>query len=231
MKRLTRLLPGLCVVAVLAVNAQDGGTRMHMQEHVARINAINSALLVGDLDAIREPAIWLADHEPLPDIDLVYEPFMLALRLHAREIATATDIPTAADAAARIAVDCGKCHRAVGVEPDFGHSPTPPEWDDMASHMQRHRWAVDRLWEGLTGPSDIGWSRGIRMLAETPLLGTETGWDEAEAGGDALARDVHELGRDAASALTPEARIVVYQKMVSTCAECHAQTAGGPRPD
>ena len=231
MKRIKRLLPLLCLSVALAVNAEDAGTRVHMQEHLVCINAINEALLDGDLDGLREPAIWLADHEPLADVDLLYEPFLLALRKHARAIATATDVPTAAEAAARIAVDCGNCHRATHVVPDFGHSPTPPEWDDMASHMQRHRWAVDRLWEGLTGPSDVGWRRGSRMLAEAPLLGTDPGWDETQASSDAWARRVHELGRDAASALTPEARIVVYRKIISACAGCHAQAARGPRPD
>ena len=145
---------------------------------------------------------------------------------------TASDIEEAAAATAAIAVDCGNCHRATGVEPDFVEAGDPAEWADTASHMQRHQWAADRLWEGLIGPSDGSWSRGIRMLAEEPLLGTVTGWDDADSEeGDYLARQVHELGRDAASALTPDARITVYQKMLATCATCHVNTAGGPRPD
>jgi len=225
------LLPLFCLALAAIVHADEPGARVHMQEHLSRINAIRSAIVTDDLEGVREPAIWLADHEPLDDLELVYEPFVLSMRAHARGIATAADIETAALATARIAVDCGNCHAATGVRPDIGQAREPAGWSDMATHMQRHRWAVDRLWEGLTGPSDLSWSRGIRMLAEAPLLGTEPGWDEAETGGDALARRVHELGRDAASALTPEARVTVYAKMISTCAACHARSDGGPRPD
>lgn len=226
-----RRLPLVCLFFAISAGAQESAIRAHMQEHLVRVNAIRDAILVSDLEGLREPAIWLADHDPAPDTELVYEPFMLALRERAADIATATDIESAAAATARIAVACGNCHRAVGVEPDLGQASDPPAWSDLASHMRRHSWAVERLWEGLIGPSDIAWSRGIRMLAEAPLLGVEPSWDGAEAEGDELARRVHELGNDAASALTPEARITVYQKMLATCAECHAVTDGGPRPD
>jgi cytochrome c553 len=231
MKTLIGLLALPCLALAAAVPGQEPGAAAHMQQHLARINVIKSAILVGDLERVREPAIWLVDHEPLDQLDLIYEPFVLSMRGHARDVATAADIGAAARATARIAVDCGNCHRATGVEPDVGQAQEPPAWSDMASHMQRHRWAVDRLWEGLIGPSDGSWSRGIRMLAEAPLLGTEAGWDDAETEGDALARRVHELGRDAASALTPEARVTVYAKMIAACAACHARSAGGPRPD
>jgi mono/diheme cytochrome c family protein len=215
----------------IGAGAQEAAMRAHMQEHLVRVNAIRDAILASDLESLREPAIWLADHEPLPDTELVYEPFMLALRQQAADIAVATDIEMAAAATARIAVACGNCHRAVSVEPDLGQSKDPPAWSDLASHMQRHSWAVDRLWEGLIGPSDIAWSRGIRMLADAPLLGVEPAWDDTDATGDELARRVHELGVDAAAALTPEARITIYKKMLATCAECHASALGGPRPD
>ncbi len=221
----------LCLLLATSGSAQDAATHAHMQEHLERVNAIRDAILLSDVESVREPAVWLADHDPLPDIELIYEPFVLSLREHAVEIVSAADVETAAAATARIAVDCGNCHRATDVEPDFGQARTPPEWSDLASHMQRHSWALDRLWEGLIGPSDIAWSRGIRMLAEAPLLGVEPAWDDSESTGDVLARRVHELGVDAASALTPEARIIVYQKMLATCAACHAQTGGGPRPD
>lgn len=95
--------------------------------------------------------------------------------------------------------------------------------------MQRHQWAADRLWEGLIGPSDAAWSRGIRMLAEAPLHGTEPSWDTA-SDGDELARRVHELGSEAASALLPHARATVYGEMLGLCADCHTRTGGGPAP-
>jgi cytochrome c553 len=219
------------LVAPLVAAADVVGARLHMQAHLERIDAIRSALVVGSVESVREPAAWLAVHEPPADIDLVYEPFILSLRDHARQIAAARDIATAAGATASIGVDCGNCHRAAGVEPAFGPQGEPPSWPDTASHMQRHRWAIDRLWDGLSLPSDAAWERGTSALAEAPLLGTVMGRDDGGEEADALAQRVHALGRDAASALTPDARATLFGKLVSACADCHRRAHDAPRPD
>ena len=125
---------------------------------------------------------------------------------------------------------CQNCNFAWKITLELGYDQKPPAWSDMESHMQRHQWAIDRLWEGLIGPSDAAWSRGIRMLAEAPLHGTEATWDEPAAAGDELARRVHELGREAATALLPPARAAVYGEVLGVCADCHTRTGGGPTP-
>ena len=90
----------------------------------------------------------------------------------------AEDIVSAAASVSAIATNCANCHMASEVNLQFGYDQEPSEWQDLETHMQRHQWGVDRLWEGLIAPSDASWSRGIRMLAEAPLEGTETAWDE-----------------------------------------------------
>lgn len=221
-------------VAAPILSAQDADvgeqsdSATHMQEHLVRITMIKSEIIGGDLDGTKRPANWLANHEPLPEASLLYVPFTLSMQEHAREIVVAEDIVSAAASVSAIATDCANCHMASEVNLQFGFDQEPSEWQDLETHMQRHQWAVDRLWEGLIAPSDASWSRGIRMLAEAPLEGTETSWDEAPPERVELAQQVHLLGREAVSAITPEARASVYSKMLGTCAACHARTGGGP---
>ncbi len=227
----------LCLLAAaLALAAQENPVEgesvaaIHMQEHLLRITDIKAAIVAGDLKAIRAPALWLAEHEPLPDLPLIYEPFLLSLRRNALRMVDAEDVVTAAAGVSAIARNCAGCHLASNVDLKFGFDQEPPAWSDLQSHMQRHQWAVDRLWEGLIGPSDGAWSRGITMLAEAPLHGTEASWDDEASGGDALAYRVHLLGRQAIAALTPESRSAIYGTLLGVCAECHTRTGGGPRP-
>lgn len=230
-----RQLPGivsgmwLAILLQPAAEAQDANLAAHMQEHMQRITEVRTEIIRGDLDSLRRPATWLAEHEPSPEAAILYVPFILAMRGHATDILEAPDIRTAAADVAVIATDCANCHIASEVNLEFGNKAEPPAWTDMDSHMQRHQWAIDRLWEGLIGPSDASWSRGIRMLAEAPLHGTEATWNETLVDGDEMARRVHELGREAATALLPYARAEVYGEMLAVCADCHTRTGGGPR--
>ena len=235
MKRCTKPVLAVCLVvaaqllAVPGPQAQEMDTALHMQEHLEQITRIKTAIVRGDLDRTRRPATWLAQHEPTPEASMLYVPFILSMQDHASEILDAETVSEAAQDLSRVATDCANCHVASEVEVDFGQTGTPPGWADMASHMQRHQWAIDRLWEGLIAPSDASWSRGIRMLAEAPLHGTEATWDEEVHEGDELARKVHQLGREAATALLPYARAEVYGEMLGACAECHLRTGGGPQ--
>lgn len=235
MNRCNRRVLALCLfLAVVAPLAQEGdsedpsATAIHMHEHLVQLTDIKAEIVAGNLAGTREPAAWLADHEPMDDMPLVYEPFVQSMRGNALAILDAGDLESAAVGVSTIARDCAACHTAFGIDLKFGFDQEPPAWSDLESHMQRHQWAVDRLWEGLIGPSDGSWSRGITMLAEAPLKGTEASWDEEATHGDELASRVHMLGREAASALTPEARSGVYGRIVGTCAECHTRTGGGP---
>ena len=230
----SKVLAGLLACVAILV-AQDAATdesdlSLHMQQHLQQITQIQTAVIRGDLDGLRRPATWLQQHEPAPEASILFIPFILSMRDHASEILEAKDIRTAAADVSAIATACANCHIASEVRLSFGNATEPPGGPDLGSHMQRHQWAVDRLWEGLIGPSDASWSRGVRMLAEAPLHGTEARWDDTEIHGDAMARRVHELGREAATALLPHARAAVYGEMLGVCADCHTRTGGGPSP-
>lgn len=238
--RLSRVAAPVVAVGILALaaghidnanSADESDTMLHMHEHLVRLTDVKAAVLIGDLEAARASAEWLALHKPIDGLTPVYASFVESMRENAYLIIEAQDVESAADAMALIANDCAGCHTAMDVNLRFGVDQEPSQWSDLKSHMQRHQWGVDRLWEGLIGPSDASWSRGIRMMAEAPIKGTENHWGEHAETGDALAVRVHELGMEAASALTPEARASVYGEMIAACAACHTATGGGPRPD
>jgi hypothetical protein len=81
--------------------------------------------------------------------------------------------------------------------------------------MARHRWAADRLWEGVIGNSDVAWHAGLDVLAAAPL--------DEPANRAGLAR---QLQRQAENARRPgpgtlTARAAVYGEILTTCASCH----------
>ena len=113
---------------------------------------------MGKLDDIREPAIWLADHEAVAGLPENFEPYVGLMRQYAREINNASDLKSAAISVSGMAKTCSNCHLVNEIEIEFGYDQEPAQWSDTVSHMQRHQWAADRLWEGLIGPSDTAWN-------------------------------------------------------------------------
>jgi hypothetical protein len=117
----------------------------HMHEHLARITTIKSFIIMGNLDGIREPATWLANHEAVAGLPNNYEPYVDQMRRYAREVSNATDFESAAIAVSDMARTCADCHLVNEIEIEFGYDQVPAEWSDTVSHMQRHQWAADRL--------------------------------------------------------------------------------------
>jgi len=97
--------------------------------------------------------------------------------------------------------------------------------------MQRHQWAMDRLWEGLIGPSDAAWNRGTAMLSEEPLHAADVSAgvtaDEADAL-ESIAREIHELGAAGARLTGLNDRSQVYGRILGLCADCHTRVGRGP---
>lgn len=209
-----------------------GDVAMHMHEHLARITTIKSFIIMGDLDGVREPATWLADHQEVDGLPENFEPYIGLMRQYAREVNNAQDFKTAAISVSHMAKTCSNCHLMNEVQIEFGYDQVPAEWSDTVSHMQRHQWAADRLWEGLIGPSDRAWDRGMDMLVDVPLhpddVAGVTSADIDEASIDELARRVHTLAGQGTIARTPAERAEVYGEFLELCAECHTRLGRGP---
>ncbi len=228
----------LSIIALQSLSARDMDEEVesdivtHMHEHLARITTIKSFIIMGNLDGVREPATWLAEHEEASGMPDNFEPYIGLMRAYAREVNNAPDLRAAAISVSQMAKTCSNCHLVNEVEIEFGYDQVPADWADRVSHMQRHQWAADRLWEGLIGPSDTAWNRGTEMLAGVPLhpddLTYDTSADVDKNVIDQLARRVHVLAGQGTAAKTPTARAELYGEMLGVCADCHTRLGRGP---
>jgi len=204
----------------------------HMHELLSRITVIKSLIIMANLDGAREPAAWLADHETVAGLPANFEPYVGLMREYAREINNAPDLKSAAIPVSQMARTCSNCHLANDIEIEFGYDQVPAEWSDTVSHMQRHQWAADRLWEGLIGPSDTAWQRGTDMLVDVPLhpddVMDEPSEDVDSEALERIARRIHVLARQGTNARTPTQRSELYGEMLGLCAECHTRLDRGP---
>ena len=217
-------------LAEVASEEDTSAVADHMHEHLTRISMVKSAIIAGKLEDVREPATWLAEHETVADLPKEFEYYVTQMRSHARQVIEAQDLAAAAGAVSNIAKTCGNCHLANHVFLEFGYDDKPREGlDDIVSHMQRHQWAADRLWEGLIGPSDSAWNRGTDMLIDAPLRPSHVTATAAHNGEiKKIVRRIHALGGIGTETKTPDARSELYAEILGLCASCHALLNGGP---
>ena len=213
------------------VSEEESEAAEHMHDHLTYITTIKAFIIMGRLEGVRQPANWLATHETLPSLPSSYEPFVDFMRSSARQVEKSEDLETAATAVSLMAQNCGNCHRASHVDVEFGYDSLPAQWSDSQTHMQRHQWAMDRLWEGLIGPSDAAWTRGTAELSEEPLHAAElsvsvTASEAREL--ESIAREVHELGAAGVGLTSLNDRSQVYGRILGLCADCHTRVGRGP---
>jgi len=246
MQSLLRWSPALAmllsVVLAPSVRAADEPAQQsfvdHMHGHLEQIGEIKSAVIAGRLEDTREPATWLATHEPPEGLADAWLPYVEEMQRYASRVAAAEDIVAAASGVSEIARTCGECHRASGLSIAFGFDERPPqELQNLLTQMQRHLWAADRMWEGLIGPSDVAWNRGAAMLSEVKLTTADVASaraegaasaDGGEAGIDDLVRRARTMGEQGGMAASAELRSGLYGEFLSLCASCHQLTGGGP---
>jgi mono/diheme cytochrome c family protein len=189
--------------------------------HFQDAGAVQTSVIVGDLDRARQAARRLAAEGEVSGVPAGAEIALAEFRDAARAVAAAESLEEAIGATSRMAQSCGDCHTAQRTGPVFQDVSEEPDFGDVG-HMVEHIWAADRLWEGLVQPTSNGWEAGARVLAEheIPMM-------ELPAGTSSLAVDLKSLGLDAMSDRTPEARSARYEQIVATCAACHIRSAGG----
>jgi len=219
-----------CVSADNDPPAATEGFAEHMHGHLEQISAVKAAVIAGDLEAAREPATWLAEHQEPPGMPDAWAPYVNDMRMQASVAASAENIETVAVAVSEIARSCGSCHAATGFAVAFGYDQRPPaEEQNLMTQMQRHLWAADRMWEGLIGPSDIAWEWGTEMLAEVQLAGSQiTDAPDKKARVDELVEQIRDVGSTGSTAPAGPSRSAMYGQFLSLCANCHSLTGGGP---
>lgn len=218
----------LIVSACIGKTAREGVTPMqtHMYSHLDRAGELHDALVRGDLDRARSPATWIATHQERRDFTGKSAYFQDAMRAFAAEVGKADHLQDAAYAAGRMGQTCGDCHRENEVEPRFliGTAP-PPSGSGAKAEMARHVWASERMWEGLVGPGDQGWSSGVEALVGGWLDTQDVVSNpQDQARIRELVRQIYDLGGKARSAASSSERAELYGEFLNTCNECHLLT-------
>ena len=206
---------------------RDDLMRLHMHENFDLLRAIERLLIRGQLEEARTFARAIAEI-PDPPSHGPWAAQVVAVRDRAAALARATTIDQACRAEAQLAAACADCHTdsaAVALFRSF--PPVPPDRPTVAARMLRHRWAADRMWEGIVGAANEPWTAALEVLAAAPLPFGAPATPRALAAkrlqrlaGDARAK----RGLDA----TP-ARATAYGEILATCASCH-MAAATPAP-
>lgn len=213
------LLVLACLAASCAAFGRSESTLpQHMDAHFTEVSEVQTALVAGDLEATRKPARWLAEHEQHPDLPQGVKSPMEDLRAFARSVLRAQSVADASRCTGEMGAACGRCHAASGAGPHFRMESMAPSGETTSGHMMRHDWAMERMWEGLVGPSDQLWESGATALTADPIFvaGDDRGGKEALQ----LAREVHDLGATA-RLQEPDHRAGIYGRLLTTCAHCH----------
>jgi len=200
----------------------------HMKDHFYKATEIQAAVINGDLEAVREPATWMAEHANSAAMPKEWAQHAQAMHEAALHAAQATSLTDAARAAAQMGAECGSCHRALGAEVTFTVEEPPPEGAGAVAHMDRHAWASGRMWEGMIAPSDVLWDEGAEVLSEAPLAPAELPVDlDVLADVSEMEASIHSMGAGAVGLTGQKERAGVYGRFLGTCASCHEKTGRG----
>jgi mono/diheme cytochrome c family protein len=200
----------------------------YMAEHFVVATWARDSVINGNLDALRRPLRALADYRYSQVAPGGWLPAIARLQEAARLTADAETLDLAAGGVAVMGRVCGECHREnhagprfIGGERDEGKTKS----DTLGTRMYRHMWAADRLWEGLTGPSDEAWRAGAQALVRAPEQAPRTQPPLPPQFASALLQ-VRELGQRALEADSLADRANVYGLFLASCASCHALQVG-----
>ena len=200
----------------------------HMKDHFYKATEMQVAVINGDLEAVREPALWMAEHANSAAMPEEWSPHAEAMHAAARDAAEAADLMAAAQATAAMGAECGNCHKALGAEVGFAVDAAPPEGEGAGPHMGRHVWASGRMWEGLIAPSGVVWDGGAEVLAEAPLAPAELSADlDVLAEVSEMEASIHSMGAEAVGLTEQAERAAVYGNFLTTCAACHEKAGRG----
>jgi hypothetical protein len=204
-----------------AAPAVDVSKQMH--ENLARVTAMQEAVIRGDIEAAVEPARWIADHQESAGLPSGQDAVLADLKKSAAVVAEAKDPKNAATATAMVISYCGTCHTAAKIAPAITEAPKPAAEGPVAAHMVEHQWATDLMYQGLVMPSEERWQKGLAAMAGTPLAEKDLPKD-AKLTKEivALEKKVHEMAGKAKTATDLGTKVAFYGEYIGGCAGCHA---------
>ncbi|MDH4350943.1 MAG: hypothetical protein OEW56_07330 [Gemmatimonadota bacterium] len=192
--------------------------------HYENAGRLYAEAAAGRLDGVRTEARELLARESGEGLPPKTASQVEELRAFATLASRAPDLGSAASAVARVGAACGSCHKSMKRGPAYEVPTGPPAGETpVETRMIRHRWASERLWDGLVGPSDESWHAGVGVLRDVPLFTDALTQDvEQYDAVTKLAWTVHDAGARANSATTQAARADLYGELLGTCAACHS---------
>lgn len=213
---------GVLFVVILAACAPrpPRQVQLEMREHFSRARGVHTAILYGDLPLARETARVLSESQPtgLPEgRDIL----MVNVRVAARAVERSRTLGEASTGAGSLAEGCAVCHETYDAGAGIRARLDVTEVGAMRRHMARHRWAVDRLWEGIVALDDDLWKAGVEAFSEPPLDAAEL----ASRGGEiaiSLATKLHDLGAGGGEIEGTGARARRFGEILEVCVACHA---------
>ena len=200
--------------------ASAAEVRAHMHDHFGKVREVEEAVIRGDLDAAKAPALWIADHQETTGLPAGTESRVVEMKAAARSVASADNIPAAGIAAAALVGACGGCHATARVDPAIAQGPEQTAKGKRPDHMLEHQYAVDLMYHGLIAPASGDWIRGAEALKVAPL-GAKL-FPEVSADAVAAETRVHELAARAVEAPGLSTRVTIYGSLLGGCATCHA---------
>jgi cytochrome c553 len=207
-------------VAEDPVSGETRAVRVGMRSHFDSISEIKDAVIRGDEPMARDLARALAEDPDLLERQPGWAPHTQAVRDAAAAVAAAGSLVAIASATGVLGSRCGGCHSALGVEFDPATPPTPSRGTGVEASMAVHRWAVDRMWEGVVFPSEERWIRGSTMLVASPGCG-DPSRETPVAELDPLCRRLQVVVRQGHDSAALDRRAQAYGHLLVTCARCH----------
>lgn len=208
----------------VAPTAEEPDRAFHMRETFWMAIDARDALVDGDLERAKEAARRLVDYDYRDAFPEDFRPWIVHMKQLADDIVLAEGLHDAAAAVGGLGVTCGNCHWQKEAGP--GQVPVDPEpWRDppeeLAERMDRHQIGIERLWTGLTAPSEEAWRQGTITLTRAPIADPEhEGEPVSELTGRRVSR-IRDLAQQARVASSHTERGRIYGELIATCADCH----------
>lgn len=193
-------------------------TKYHMRLHFHDLADVQRRLLDGKLQEARDFAFLLTTRDSDPSMQQWSE-YTMAVADAAREVMHAPSTEEALRREVKVGLACARCHLATEREQNLAPPPELTNVAGLEGRMARHKWAADRLWEGVITPSDERWRQGLEVLSAAPLVFSAAS-GESQLAESLQRRALLELQQRDASSL--EHRVTAYGELLVTCAGCHA---------
>jgi cytochrome c556 len=194
---------------------------MHLQ--LGKVTIVQQAVIRGDLETAVEPAKWMAEHQESAGFPANTASYVADMKKLAAAVAGAKDIKGAATSTTMMISYCGQCHAAAKVTPVFPDLPRPRTTKGTAAHMLEHQWAVDLMYQGLAGPSDELWKKGVEALKAAPLSMKDLPRDASLTPEIAASEQkIHDQAEKALKTTDVGTRVALYSEVMGQCAACHS---------